>query len=318
MLSHTTGAVRSWARDVAASWKRFWFTPSAPHTLAAIRILGGCMILYTHLVWTLDLLAFLGPHSWITAEVARDAARGTWAWSHLWYVTSPALLWIMHLAALGVFALLVVGLWTRLVAPLAWLFTISYCHRLSGALFGLDQINSMLAMYLMIGPCGDVWSIDAWRRRRRGASSAAASELTCVATRLIQVYLCVIYLFGGIAKMRGQMWWTGHAFWYSIANYEYQSFDMTWLIHYPVVLALLTHVTVFWEAYYCVLIWPRLTRPLVLAMAVAVHGGIALFLGMPTFGLAMLIGNLAFVRPETIRRLGGAIRRRGKGECNAK
>jgi hypothetical protein len=32
-----------------------------------------------------------------------------------------------------------------------------------------------------------------------------------------------------------------------------------------------------------------------------VHGGIAVFLGMKTFGLAMLIGNLAFVYPETVR-----------------
>jgi hypothetical protein len=37
-------------------------------------------------------------------------------------------------------------------------------------------------------------------------------------------------------------------------------------------------------------------------MAIFVHGGIALFLGMPTFGLVMLIGNLAFVSPKTVRR----------------
>ena len=38
-------------------------------------------------------------------------------------------------------------------------------------------------------------------------------------------------------------------------------------------------------------------------MAIFVHGGIALFLGMPTFGLVMLIGNLAFVSPKTVRRV---------------
>jgi hypothetical protein len=37
-------------------------------------------------------------------------------------------------------------------------------------------------------------------------------------------------------------------------------------------------------------------------MAVAVHGGIAVAYGMPTFGLVMLIGNLAFVTPETVGR----------------
>jgi hypothetical protein len=54
-----------------------------------------------------------------------------------------------------------------------------------------------------------------------------------------------------------------------------------------------------WETFYCALVWPRLTRPVCLALAVLVHGGIALFLGMITFGLAMIIGNLAFVSPQT-------------------
>ena len=35
-------------------------------------------------------------------------------------------------------------------------------------------------------------------------------------------------------------------------------------------------------------------------MAVLVHGGIGLCLGMKTFGLVMMIGNLAFVYPETV------------------
>ncbi len=38
-------------------------------------------------------------------------------------------------------------------------------------------------------------------------------------------------------------------------------------------------------------------------MAILVHGGIALTLGMPTFGLVMLIGNLAFVSPNIVRKV---------------
>jgi hypothetical protein len=115
--------------------------------------------------------------------------------------------------------------------------------------------------------------------------------------------MCVIYLFGGIGKMRGMDWWNGSAVWYASANLEYQSLSLTWLVYYPWLIALLTHLTVFWETFYPVLIWPRLTRPLFLAMAVVVHGGIALFLGMKTFGLVMLIGNLAFVAPEHVEQL---------------
>ncbi len=160
----------------------------------------------------------------------------------------------------------------------------------------------MLAMYLMLAPCGAVYSVDAWRRRRAGEGEALPSVSVNVATRLIQLHLCVIYLFGGIAKMRGQSWWDGSAVWYSVSNLEYQSLDMTWMVHYPMLVALLTHVTIFWETFYCVMVWPRQTRPLALSLAVAVHGGIACFLGMITFGVAMLFANLAFVSPETVKR----------------
>jgi hypothetical protein len=35
-------------------------------------------------------------------------------------------------------------------------------------------------------------------------------------------------------------------------------------------------------------------------MAVVVHGGIALFMGMITFGTMMMVANLAFVEPSTL------------------
>ena len=198
-----------------------------------------------------------------------------------------------------------VGLWTRVVSILAWIITVAYCHRLTGALFGLDQVNVMLAMYLMIGPSGAAYSVDRWLARRKTPNLGPPPALVSanLAIRLIQLHMCIIYLFGGIGKMRGLAWWLGDAFWFSIANYGYQSWDLTWLAASPMLIALITHVTVFWETFYCVLVWPRITRPLMLGLAVVVHGGIALALGMPTFGTAMLIGNLAFVSPYWIKRI---------------
>lgn len=292
----------AWCQDIWRAWERFWFTPSEPHTLAAIRILAGAMLFYTHLVWSYDLLAFLGNHSWVSAEVLREFNRDSYAWSYLWYIESPALLWLLHIAALIVFGMLTVGLFTRATSVLAAIITLSYCHRLTGSLFGLDQINAMLAMYLAVGPSGAAYSLDRWLLARRAGqgSEPRRSVGANIAVRLMQLHMCVIYLFGGIGKMRGEMWWDGSALWFALANYEYQSWDMTWLIRYPWLIALLTHVTVFWETFYAFLIWPRHSRPIMLAVAVLVHGGIATFLGMPTFGIAMLIGNLAFLAPGNV------------------
>ena len=144
-----------------------------------------------------------------------------------------------------------------------------------------------------------------------------------IAIRLIQLHMCIIYLFSGLGKLQGESWWNGQAVWYSSANLEYQYLiDMTWLANWPMLVAFLTHATVYWELSYSALVWPRITRPWVLLMAVLVHGGIAVAYGMPTFGLVMLIGNLAFISPETVRawvdpvanRVGGLL---GSGSSRA-
>jgi Vitamin K-dependent gamma-carboxylase len=182
---------------------------------------------------------------------------------------------------------------------------LSYVGRVPGSLFGLDQINLMLAMYLAVGPSADAYSLDRLLRRRRagGPLPVIPSWSANLAIRLIQVHMCIIYLFAGTAKLTGPAWWDGTALWMALGNLEYQSLDMTWLANWPRLVNLMTHVTVYWELLYCALIWPRLTRPVMLLLAIPLHLGIAICLGMVTFGLVMLIGNLAFVSPEVIRRL---------------
>ncbi len=304
--------LRDWSRGIRSGWERFWFVPDRPHTLALIRILAGSLFFYTHLVWALDLNAFLGAESWIPPALSRQMHEGTWTWSYLWFLESPVALWVAHIVALLIFAMLTVGVFTRVMSVLAWIVVVSYCNRLEGMLFGLDQFNAMMAFYLMIGPSGAVYSLDHWFRRSRGA--AGESEPTVrvsanIAIRLMQLHMCIIYLFGGIGKMRGDTWWDGSAFWYAVALGEYQSMDMTWMVDYPWVIALLAHVTVFWETFYCVFIWPKATRPITLLIAFGVHGGIAAFLGMIPFGVAMIIGNLSFIPSGVTARVIGSLRR---------
>ena len=313
---------RHWFAGYIDAWDRFWFTPRLPHTLAVLRIITGMMLLYSHLVLATDLSSFLGDHAWVNNETARQLHDGAFGFSdlgrsYLWHISNPLLLWLHHAFTLLVTASLAVGFMTRITAPLAWLLQLMYLHRLTGTLFGLDQIVTYSAMYLMLSPCGSCYSVDAWLRKRlaerRSQSKplrwllpdATPSIAANIATRLFQLHLCVIYLFGGLAKARGETWWDGTAMWYSVANYEYQSMDMTWIGDYPRVFTAMTHVTLFWEVFYCALIWPRMTRPIMLGIAVAVHGGIALFMGMITFGLMMIAANMIFVRPETLLRLIG-------------
>ncbi len=285
---------RKWSEEALDGWNRFWFTPALPHTLAVIRILCGAMLVYVHAIWLSMASDFFGPDAWIDGNTSRQLHQFDYIGSYLTSISNPNLIGLHQVVAIAVSAMMALGWYTRVTTPLAWFMTLMVCHRQTGALFGLDQVVMMLSMYLMLCPCGDVFSLDA-RRLGIVAQPRLANNM---ATRLLQLHLCIIYLFGGLSKMRGDFWWEGSAMWWSIVNYEYQSLDVTWLGRSPMMIALLTHVTLFWETFYPALIWPRLTRPFTLAMAVFVHGGIALALGMPTFGFMMIVANLIFVPPS--------------------
>ena len=295
--------LRSWATDVLAAWSRFWFQPSDPATLGAIRICTGAMLLYTHLVWSLALVEFFGPESWLSPRAVALLQQDTYAWSYFWWFQSRAALWTVHIIALVVFALFTVGLFTRVTSILSLVATLAYIGRVPGALFGLDQINVILTTYLAVGPSGSAFSVDrVLASRRAGQPLPIASNWTAnLAIRLMQLHMCIIYFFAGTAKLTGAAWWDGTAMWMALGNMEYQSTDMTWLANWPSLINVMTHVTVFWELTYWALVWPRLTRPFVILMAIPLHMGIAICLGMTTFGLIMLVGNMAFIPPSVFR-----------------
>jgi hypothetical protein len=73
-------------RGLVRAWDRFFFAPADPTPLAMIRICGGLLILYIHLVYSFDLYAFFGKDAWInldTVNEIRHTAPNTrlpWGW----------------------------------------------------------------------------------------------------------------------------------------------------------------------------------------------------------------------------------------------
>lgn len=316
----------SWTKSVAT----FFFEPRGAETIAVIRIATGLMLAYIHAIWLLGSADFFGPNAILKTEVWNSLHRGAvpdWKWSYLADTESLLVARIHESVALVAGVFVALGLFTRISLLLAWFFTLITVHRMTGFLFGLDQIVVMLATYLCLAQSNRVASLDRilvlrcpkfalsvpvrWLTGWFGdsADSRAMSWKNQLATRLMQLHLCVIYLFGGLGKLRGEMWWDGSAVWHSAAAYEYQSMDMTWIGSYALLGAILTHLTLFWEVSYFAIIWPKWTRPFALAMAWLVHSGIAIYLGMITFGTMMIIANLAFVQPATMRRIFQAVLR---------
>jgi hypothetical protein len=287
---------------LARQWNAFWYTPADPTLMGLLRVLTGLMLLYTHAVWGLALDDFFGASSWLSPSLVATIQRDQFCYSFWPWVPDEAA-WLVHGASMCVFALFTVGFCTRLTSWLALVAALSYAQRVPAALFGLDQINIMLTLYLTLGGSGQALSVDRWIRWQGGEEGPLPSVAANFGQRLIQVHMCVIYFFAGISKLQGPSWWNGEAMWLAFANQEYQSTDMTWLAWHPWVLNLITYTTVLWEIFFCALVWKPLARPLVLAAAVVLHVGIGLCLGMWTFGLIMLVGCASFLPTDGVRRV---------------
>ena len=285
----------SWSAAWVDGWNRFWFTPSDPLLLAVLRILTGSLLTWSSLVWLLDAEGFFGSTAWQAADNVWRMNDQPWHWSWYFSAGTSGNITLLATVSLVAAALLTVGLATPLAAVVALVGYVSAVNRAPLNTFGFDDAIGMMLLPLAIGPAGARLSLDRLLWRRAGAVGPRVSAT--VALRLVQVHLCVVYFFSGAGKLFGASWWEGTALWGAVANSQYRTLDLTILAWHPLLTNALTLGTLFWEFSYPALVWPRLTRRLVLAMAVLVHLGIGLAMGMMEFGLAMIVANLAFLPP---------------------
>lgn len=249
----------------------------------------------------------------------------------MWYhLKNPGAMWTAHIIALLIFVLFTLGLFTRVTSVLTWLAALQYIHRSQQVLFGMDTMMNILLFYLMIGPSGAALSIDRLIARYRAARAIAKaggkpvpwaesvlagpqpSSMANFALRLLQVHFCIIYTSAGLAKLKGTLWWNTQATWYTIANPEFTPMNypiyestLRWVASIkPLMLAIFagfTYFTLAMEIAFPYLVWTRL-RPVVVSLAILLHGGIAVIMGLVSFQLLMMTMLIAYIPAAVIRQ----------------
>src|SRR6266508_1024437 len=66
-------ALPSGVSTPTSAWERFWFTPSDPATIGLIRLCTGFVVLYVHLVYSLDLMNTVGPDAWLSLDTINES-----------------------------------------------------------------------------------------------------------------------------------------------------------------------------------------------------------------------------------------------------
>ena len=108
----------------------------------------------------------------------------------------------------------------------------------------------------------------------------------------------------GLAKVQGPSWWNGMALWGTMTAGEFVTRDYTGIAGWPLLINLMTHLSLAFELLYPILIWVPVLRPLMICGAIVLHLGIAVVApGLTEFGLAMIAANLAFLSGSWVRSL---------------
>jgi hypothetical protein len=206
-----------------------------------------------------------------------------------WTVLSVAW-WLLLCAAFG----LLLGLFSRLSAIVAWFLHL--CAAKSGEFvsYGVDNFMTIGLFYLMLSPLPDRYSLD----RRFWQPKAVDKQLLGFFRRALQVHLCLIYFFGGLAKSLGSGWWNGSNLWRSLIRPPFNVISPEILVHFKYLLPIAGIAIWLLEVGYPFLIWNRTTRRVWLISICAMHLAIGLAMGMYLFAFVMIVLNLAAFGPR--------------------
>jgi len=216
-------------------------------------------------------------------------------------LSEAATLHLAWLLLVGAGVSLLAGFFSRAAAVLAWFIHLAAAK--SGSLFayGVDQFMTIGLFYLMLAPHPDRHSLDAKLFRRRPSDS----RLVGFFQRVLQLHLCVVYLFSGLSKALGTGWWDGSNLWRALTRPPFNQLPIEWLASASVLLIPAGLAVWMIELAYPVLIWPAKTRRLWLILTCAMHAAIALAMGMYLFGLVMIVLNVAAFGPRPQARTSG-------------
>jgi len=201
--------------------------------------------------------------------------------------------WLLLIAG----SFLLVGLFCRGAAIAAWF--IHLCAIGSGELllYGADSFTTIGLFYLMLAPLPDSYTLDArWRRIRRDDP-----RLLGLFRRVLQLHLCLVYFFGGLAKSLGSGWWNGASVWRALTRPPFNVISPDTLVFWRYLFPLAGIFICVLETGYVFFIWPKRTRLLWLICMLGVHVGIAVTMGMYLFSFIMIVLNVAAFGAGLIR-----------------
>jgi hypothetical protein len=293
-------AVRRGLASAYAGWEEWWFAPRETSTLAVIRIYYGVLMFF----WTLSqlptLFTFLGPDGIVPKAPDYSSGSGGWAiWSVLTvFPGKPAVVVLMVVMLIASVAI-AVGYRPRIAAALLFIGAVSLQRRDPYVYNAGDILIRIMALYLMLSPCGEALSLDRWRRHRDRFWEFPMK--TQWALRLMQLQVSFVYLDSVWAKVRGQHWNDGTAVSVALRIGDLNRLPVPgFMTSSEIVANFLTYGALATEFALGTLVWNKKARPYVLLAGVGLHLGIDWAIRVGFFSYAIIMFYISFIEPSTM------------------
>lgn len=217
-------------------------------------------------------------------------------------ISEETVLSVTWVCLLSAGCLLLLGLFCRPAAIVAWFVHI--CAAESGGLlaYGADSFMTTALFYLMLSPLPDHYSLDHWVTKTKPKNPL----LLGFWRRVLQVHLCFVYFIGGLAKCLGNGWWDGSNLWRSLIRPPFNLVPPDLLVQFKYALPVLGISICLLEVSYPIFIWLKRTRWIWLGCTLAMHAAIGLMMGLYFFALVMIVMNLAAFGVPSASRLAQA------------
>jgi hypothetical protein len=235
--------------------------------------------------------AILSAETVLTPRVGWIVVAGNYLGLH-----QDSILWFVWGCLVCGALCLLAGILCRSAAVLVWFLHL--CTANSAALFsyGVDNFTSIGLFYLMLAPLPDQWSLDARIRHPRQKDYRVQG----FHRRILQLHMCLIYFFGGIAKSVGVGWWNGTSLWRALTRPPLNVIPPDLLIVGKNVFPVLGILVCIAETGYPFFIWPTKSRPVWFTFIIGMHVAIGIAMGMYLFALIMVVLNTAAFGPGLI------------------
>ncbi|HEY2252740.1 MAG TPA: HTTM domain-containing protein [Planctomycetaceae bacterium] len=166
-------------------------------------------------------------------------------------------------------------------------------------------IANHVFLLLAVSNCGNLWSVDAWLKRRKTEKEGLpAPDLRCDIwpQRLGQILFGMIYFGASVTKMHTDGFFSGDQLVYWMMTYLNNEHPLgDHLTRYPLIVSITCYVTFLWEVVFIFTVFQPKLRWWVLGIGTIFHFMTAFTLGLIVFPIVITASYLMFLDEHDFR-----------------